>query len=72
MRISNWILESIGWVLLLLGLYTFYTCFGFLDRGQVVEGAVGGAIGFAVFRGGINLIRLSVASRAITAEAGIR
>lgn len=62
---SNWILESIGWLLLILGMYTFYTCFGFLNNGQVVEGAVGGGIGFVVFRGGISLIRLSVASRAI-------
>ena len=72
MKIRLWILESAGWLLLLLGLYTFYICFGFLNGGQVVEAAVGGAIGFTVFRGGVNLIRLSVASRAVTAGDGMR
>ena len=65
MRITHWIQETAGWLILLIGLYTFRICFSFLDNGQIVEAAVGGAIGFAMFRGGLNLIRLSVASRMI-------
>ncbi len=65
MRFTHWIQETAGWLILLIGLYTFRICFGFLDNGQVVEAGVGGAIGFAMFRGGLNLIRLSVASRVI-------
>lgn len=65
MKITHWIQELAGWLLLLTGLYTFRICFSFLDNGQVVEAGVGGAIGFAMFRGGLSLVRLSVASRAI-------
>ncbi len=65
MKITHWIQELAGWALLLIGLYTFRTCFGFLNNGQVVEAGVGGAIGFAMFRGGMSLVRLSVATRSL-------
>ena len=69
MRITHWIQESFGWILLLTALYTFKICFGFLNNGQVVEAAVGGAIGFAMFRGGLGLIRLSIAVRSLSYTA---
>jgi hypothetical protein len=63
-----WIREIIGWILLVVGLNLFRVCFGYLNSRQVVEAAVGAAIGFFVFRAGMQLIRVAVAARAVLAE----
>ena len=68
MKITMWIREIIGWTLLVAGLFTFRSCFDFLHNGQVVEAGIGSAIGFAIFRGGLGFVRLSMASRALVAD----
>lgn len=62
---SVWLREVAGWVLLGIGLATFGVCyFVFLLQKRVVEAVALGFIGFVVFRGGLHLLKVAVASRA--------
>jgi hypothetical protein len=70
-----WLREIIGWLLVGLGLLTFYLCWVLLNR--VLPGEGGGLtpwpglievgplafIGFIIFRGGIHLLKVAVAAR---------
>jgi hypothetical protein len=60
-----WIREMIGWLLVLAGLYVFYVAMQLLlrDGPFILEAPMFVAIGFFVFRGGLQLIKMSVASR---------
>jgi hypothetical protein len=61
-----WARELLGWVLVLAGLYVFYVAMQLLlrDTGPfILEGPVFVAIGFFVFRGGLQLIKVGVAAR---------
>ncbi len=60
--------EITGWVLLLLGLNIFYISFGYIDQGKVVEGSTAAFIGVFVFRGGLQLMKVAVAARAVLNE----
>ena len=60
--------EIVGWGLLAAGLYVFRTCFGYLDEALVVEGFVSAIIGVMLFRGGLQLVKVAVAARAIRHE----
>lgn len=57
--------EVVGWALVLGGLYVFATCFGFLSEGLVVEGMVTVTMGVVLFRGGLQLVKVAVAARAL-------
>lgn len=57
--------ELIGWSILLVGLNVFRICFRYLDQGYVVEGFVAAIVGVMLFRGGLQLIKVSVAARAM-------
>lgn len=62
--------EIAGWVLLGIGLAAFGVCyFVFLLQRRVVEGTALGVIGFVIFRGGLQLLKVAIAARA-AAEAG--
>jgi len=58
-----WLREVAGWVLVVIGLFTFLLCYGFLTQGRVVETGPLAFIGFIIFRGGIHLLKVAVAAR---------
>ena len=61
----TWLRELAGWLLLGGGIGAFVLCYvQFLLNGRVVEGVICGFIGFFVFRGGLALLKLAIASRA--------
>jgi hypothetical protein len=61
----TWFRELAGWLLLGGGVGAFVLCYvQYLLNGRVVEGVICGLIGFVVFRGGLALLKLAVASRA--------
>lgn len=62
---STWLREVAGWILLGVGLAAFTVCyFVFLLNRRVIEAAALGFIGFTVFRGGMHLLKVAMASRA--------
>jgi hypothetical protein len=67
-----WFREAVGWLLVALGLYTFYLCFDWLRSGAPAHAAELTVIGFVIFRGGIHLLKMMVAARvALEAQEGI-
>jgi hypothetical protein len=61
----HWIREILGWLLVLAGLYVFYVAMQLLlrDGPFLLESPMFVAIGFFVLRGGLQLIKMSVAGR---------
>jgi hypothetical protein len=63
---SFWVREIAGWLLILLGLGLFYLCVAILlgtTPGKVLEAGPLMVIGIFVFRGGIHLLKVSIAAR---------
>lgn len=61
----TWARELAGWLLLGAGVGAFALCYvEFLLKGLVVQGFICGVIGFTLFRGGLAMLKLAVASRA--------
>ena len=60
-----WTREVAGWVLVALGLFVFYKCYGLLtaDDHRLVEGSAMTVVGLIIFRGGIHLLKVAVAAR---------
>jgi hypothetical protein len=61
-----WTRELAGWFLLVLGLYVFYRSATLLldvEQTKYVEGGILTAIGFFLFRGGIQLLKIALAAR---------
>lgn len=62
-----WVREMIGWLLVAIGLFIFYTCFVILlserPPPRIFESGPLTFIGFVVFRGGIHLLKVAVAAR---------
>ena len=58
-----WVREVMGWVLVLLGLATFYICYELLLIHHIIEAGALTFIGFVLFRGGIHLLKIAVAAR---------
>jgi hypothetical protein len=64
-----WLREIFGWALIGLGLYAFGVAyFDLVQKGFLVQAAPVIFIGFIIFRGGIHLIKVSIAIR-ISREA---
>ena len=57
--------EFIGWGFVAAAFYVFRYCFLYLNRGFVLEGAVYTAIAIMLFRGGLQLVKVAVAARAV-------
>jgi hypothetical protein len=62
--------EAAGWLLLLLGLNVFRISFRYLNQRQVVEAFVAALIGWFIFRGGMQLLKVTVASQALLRDSG--
>jgi hypothetical protein len=60
--------EVAGWILIAVGLWAFRESWLMLRDRQIFEAPTMTVIGFLVFRGGIHLLKVSVAAR-ITAQA---
>lgn len=61
----TWFREIAGWLLLGAGLGAFALCYvEFLLKGKVVEGVIWGFAGLTIFRGGMAMLKLAIASRA--------
>jgi hypothetical protein len=61
----TWAREIAGWVLVGVGLGAFALCYvWFLLQNHIVSGVIFGFIGLTVFRGGMAMLKLAVASRA--------
>lgn len=60
-----WWRELAGWALVLLGLAVFYVCILFLlgSPHAILEAPTLAFIGFILFRGGIQLLKVAVAAR---------
>ncbi len=59
-----WIREVVGWLLIVLGLLVFYTCYRILTESHsILEGSALALVGIIVFRGGIHLLKIAVAAR---------
>jgi hypothetical protein len=60
-----WVREILGWLLIVLGLYVFYLAMQILliEGPRILEAPFFVAIGFFVFRGGLQLVKVSVAGR---------
>lgn len=61
---SYWAREIAGWLLILAGLTAFYQSYDFLVRKRVIEAVPLAFVGFVIFRGGIHLLKVSVAAQA--------
>lgn len=54
--------ELAGWLLVGLGLYVFYLCYGLVAQRHVFEAGPMVVVGIFVFRGGIHLLKVAVAA----------
>jgi hypothetical protein len=61
---SYWAREIAGWLLIVIGLYTFYQVYDFLMRKRIFEVVPLAFVGFIIFRGGIHLLKVAVAAQA--------
>lgn len=58
-----WAREIAGWALVGLGLFVLFQCFALLMDHYIIEGGPLTFIGIIIFRGGIHLLKMSVAAR---------
>jgi hypothetical protein len=58
-----WIREIAGWLLVVLGLYTFFEAYRFCRVRMLLEAWPVTIFGIFVFRGGIHLLKVAVAAR---------
>jgi hypothetical protein len=60
-----WIRELLGWALVAAGLFVFYVTLRALlqDGPYILEGGWMLAIGFIIFRGGLQVLKVSLAGR---------
>lgn len=63
--------ELVGWALMLLGLNIFRISFQYLNYSAVIEGMIATAIGFILFRSGLQLVKVAVAARAFRLDREI-
>lgn len=60
-----WLREVIGWVLLGTGVAAFAVCYLFLTNRWIVEGGILAFVAFVLFRGGMHLLKVAMAARAV-------
>lgn len=62
-----WIREIAGWLLILLGIYGYWIALAFLatQPSRLIEGATTAFMSTMLFRGGLLLVRISAAARAV-------
>ena len=60
---ATWLRELSGWILLGTGLAAFALTYNFLLDRFTVQAVILGMVGFAIFRGGLHLLKVAVAAR---------
>ena len=71
--VGLYVREIIGWILLALGLTFFYESLKLIKPSGgyvplVVEGFIAAFMGFVVFRGGLQLVKVAIAARVVRPE----
>ncbi len=61
--------EILGWALIIIGLLFVRSAFDSLDTKKVVEASVTVLAASFVFRGGIHLVKMSIAARIVERDA---
>jgi hypothetical protein len=61
--------EILGWALIIIGLLFVRSAFDYLDTQKVVEASVTVLAASFVFRGGIHLVKMSIAARIVERDA---
>lgn len=64
MKFAYWAREVTGWVLIVIGLVSFWRSYGFLLDKRIFEAAPLAFMGFIIFRGGIHVLKVAVAAQA--------
>lgn len=64
--------ELIGWLFVLVGFAGFWIVFRYLQFGGILEGTLITAISIVIFRAGLQLVKVSVAARALRVEQTLR
>lgn len=62
-RLSGWIREALGWLLVLVGLYGFFVALGLIVNRQVIGGAALGVLTVFMYRSGVGFLKMAVAAR---------
>lgn len=62
-RLSGWIREALGWLLVLAGLYGFFVALGLIVNRQVIGGAALGVLTVFMYRSGVGFLKMAVAAR---------
>lgn len=58
--------ELLGWILVALGLYVFrLSIVDYFNRALTIEGIVTVVMGVFLFRGGLQIVKVSIAARAV-------
>lgn len=57
--------EIIGWLLIVVSLGIFWSGYTFLKDGGVIEGLLHSVVGVMLFRGGLQLVKVAVAAKAL-------
>lgn len=60
---TYWLREIAGWLLVMLGLWVFLTVLDFCRNRWIFEAGILTVVGVFVFRGGIHLLKTSIAAR---------
>ncbi len=62
---SVWVREILGWLLLGCGLAVFFIAYRLLEHRRVFDVLPLCFIGYIIFRGGLHLIKVATAARAV-------
>ena len=60
-----WLREVIGWAMLGVGVAAFAICYLFLTNRWIVEAGILSFAAFVLFRGGMHLLKVAMAARAV-------
>jgi hypothetical protein len=60
-----WVRELLGWLLIVSGVFCFYMAIGVVmtEGPLLLEGAYAFGVGFVIFRGGLTVLKVSMAGR---------
>lgn len=63
-----WVREIAGWALVGTGLFVFLLALGLMETSKFIQAGLTVGMGIALFRGGIQLIKVATAARIVAGE----